>query len=142
MAEERAGVVPMISYSDGPWALDWLTTAFGFREVVRWLDDDGVLAHGEMVAGHGRILLATPSRDYEGPLQHRSHCEQAATLAKVPWVFDGVLVYVDDLASHTDRAKDAGATLLSGIESGPDGSQLYRAEDPEGHRWMFMQIRA
>lgn len=142
MAEERECVVPMISYSDGPAALDWLATAFLFREVARWLDDDGVLAHGEMVAGRGRIMLATPSRDYEGPLKHRSHCEHAAIMARVPWVFDGVLVYVDDLASHMVRAKDAGATMLSGVESGPDGSQLYRAEDPEGHRWMFMQIEA
>ena len=142
MAEEREGVVPMISYSDGPAALDWLAIAFGFREVARWLDDDGVLAHGEMVAGRGRIMLATPSRDYDGPLKHRSHCENAATMAGVPWVFDGVMVYVDDLASHMDRAKDAGAIMLSGVESGPDGSQLYRAEDPEGHRWMFMQVGA
>ena len=29
--------------------------------------------------------------------------------------------------------------MLSGIESGPDGSRLYRVEDVEGHRWMFMQ---
>ncbi len=142
MTKDREGVVPMISYRDGPAALDWLTVAFGFREVARWLDDGGVLAHGEMIAGQGRIMLATPSRDYEGPLQHRSHCHQAAALARVPWVLDGVLVYVDDLPGHFDRAKEAGATLLSGIESGPDGSQLYRAEDLEGHRWMFMQTGA
>jgi PhnB protein len=139
MADRSGGVVPMVAYHDGPAAMDWLAAAFGFREEARWLDDDGVLTHGEMVAGGGLIMLATPSPEYEGPLRHRSHCEQAAAWSSAPWVIDGVLVYVDDIASHFDRAKGAGATLLSGIETGPDGSQLYRAEDLEGHRWMFMQ---
>ena len=28
-------IVPMLAYEDGPAALDWLTKAFGFREVTR-----------------------------------------------------------------------------------------------------------
>jgi PhnB protein len=54
-------------------------------------------------------------------------------------VVDGVLVYVDDIKSQFERAKAAGAALLSQIEEGPEGSPLYRVEDLEGHRWMFMQ---
>jgi PhnB protein len=57
-------------------------------------------------------------------------------------VIDGTLVYVDDIESHFDRAKGAGANLLSGIETGPDGGLLYRVEDVEGHRWMFVQTTA
>jgi len=57
-------------------------------------------------------------------------------------VIDGVLVYVEDIASHFEQAKAAGATLLSDVEEGPDDSLLYRAEDLEGHRWMFMQPSA
>jgi uncharacterized glyoxalase superfamily protein PhnB len=132
----------MIAYRDGPAAMDWLAAAFGFREEARWLDDDDVLTHGEMVAGRGLIMLATPTRDYEGPLQHRSHCDQAAAWSRAPWVIDGVLVYVDDIASHFDRAQRAGATLLSEIEKGPEDSLLYRVEDLEGHRWMFVQHSA
>ncbi len=139
MSDEPAGVVPMIAYRDGPAAMDWLAAAFGFGEETRWLDDDGVLTHGEMVAGRGHIMLATPTPDYEGPLQHRSHCDQAAAWSRSPWVIDGVLVYVDDITSHFDRARRVGATLLSEIEKGPEDSLLYRVEDLEGHRWMFMQ---
>jgi PhnB protein len=142
MPDESAGVVPMVAYRDGSAAMDWLAAAFGFREQARWLDDDGVLTHGEMVAGGGLIMPATPTPDYEGPLQHRAHCAQAAAWSRVPWVIDGVLVFVDDITSHFDRAQGAGATLLSGIEPGPDDSLLYRAEDVEGHRWMFMQRSA
>jgi uncharacterized glyoxalase superfamily protein PhnB len=133
------GVVPMIAYRDGPRAMDWLAAAFGFEERARWLDDDGVLTHGEMATGHGLIMMATPTPDYEGPLEHRAHCNRAATWSTVPWVVDGVLVYVDDIKSQFERAKAAGAALLSQIGEGPDGSPLYRVEDLEGHRWMFMQ---
>jgi PhnB protein len=119
--------------------MDWLATAFGFVERERWLDDDGALAHGEMSTGGGLIMLATPTPAYEGPTLHRSHCEAADSWLTAPWVIDGVLVYVDDVASHFEHAKLAGAALLSGIETGPGGHALYRTEDIEGHRWMFMQ---
>jgi uncharacterized glyoxalase superfamily protein PhnB len=133
------GVVPMLAYADGPAAMTWLSSAFGFTERERWVDESGVLSHGEMSTGAGVIMLATPTPDYEGPRLHRSHCDAAAAWASAPWVIDGVLVYVDDVAAHFERAKAAGASLLSEIESGPGGSLLYRAEDLEGHRWMFMQ---
>jgi uncharacterized glyoxalase superfamily protein PhnB len=53
-------------------------------------------------------------------------------------VIDGVLVFVDDLDAHYEQAKSAGATILTEPEDGPP-SRRYRAEDLEGHRWMFMQ---
>ena len=129
----------MLSYMDGPAAMDWLAAAFGFEERARWVDEHGVLGHGEMSTGDGLIMLATPSPDYQSPLAHRADCAPAAVWARAPWVIDGVLVYVDDVAAHIERARAAGATLLSSLESGPDGTSLYRVEDVEGHRWMFMQ---
>ena len=128
----------MIAYRDGPSALDWLSKAFGFEERERWLDDAGVLTHGEMRAGRGFIMLATPTPDYEGPAEHRAHCSAAAAWSRAPWVIDGVLVHVTDIDEHFQHAKEAGATMLSGVEDGP-GGRLYRAEDIEGHRWMFVQ---
>jgi uncharacterized glyoxalase superfamily protein PhnB len=139
MDDGLPSVVPMLSYMDGPRAMDWLATAFGFEERQRWLNDRGDLTHGEMSTGRGLIMLATPASDYESPLRHRSGCAAAAAWSRSPWVIDGVLVYVDDITSHFERARNSGATLLSDIESGPDGSRLYRVEDVEGHRWMFMQ---
>ena len=106
------------------------------------LSNDGVLTHGEMATDRGLIMMATPTPNYEGPLQHRSHCERAAAWSAAPWVIDGVLVYVDDIESHFERAQAAGAGLLSGIEAVPEDIRLYRAEDLEGHRWMFMQHTA
>jgi len=131
-------VTPMLAYENGVAALEWLSKAFGFRELTRMLGKDGRLAHGEMETGDGLIMMATPSPDYEGPAHHREHCEAARKWSAVPWVVDGVLVYVEELQKHYERAKAEGANILSEPETGPHGT-LYRVEDIEGHRWMFMQ---
>ncbi len=134
-------VIPMIAYEDGPAALDWLALAFGFRERTRLVDDSGVLMHGEMEAGDGLIMLATPTPDYESPRRHRQTSAAANRWSQVPWVVDGVMVYVDNLDDHYACAKQAGAVILSDPEDGPP-ARRYRAEDLEGHRWMFMQRAA
>jgi len=137
MPDELPAVIPMIAYEDGFAALDWLARAFGFRELRRMTGADGRLAHGEMEAGHGLIMLASPTADYECPLKHRASCEPARRWSEVPWVIDGVLVYVADIDAHFARAQQEGARMLSDLEDGPP-ARRYRAEDFEGHRWMFM----
>ncbi len=128
----------MLSYEDGPAAMDWLARAFGFTERTRWLDDEGKLGHGEMLAGGGLIMLATaPIAAYESPATHRAHCAEAQQWSQTPYILDGILVYVDDVDAHHERARDSGATILSPPEDSV--ARLYRAEDVEGHRWMFMQ---
>ena len=125
-ADEQA-VVPMLGYEDGPAAMDWLARAFGFTERTRWLNDDGSLGHGEMLAGGGLIMLATaPSKAYESPRTHRERCARAEQWSRTPYVLNGVLVYVDDVDAHFERARAAGAVMLSSIEDGP--GRLYRAE--------------
>jgi uncharacterized glyoxalase superfamily protein PhnB len=137
MQDGLPAVIPMIAYENGFAALDWLARAFGFRERRRMTGTDGRLAHGEMEAGRGLIMLATPTADYECPLRHRASCERTRLWSTVPWVIDGVLVYVADIDAHYARARQEGARILSDIEDGPP-ARRYRAEDFEGHRWMFM----
>ena len=140
MATKNPTVIPMLAYEDGAAALEWLAKAFGFRERARQIGKDGRLSHGEMEAGDGVIMLATPTPDYESPAHHREHCEQARKWSVVPWVIDGVMVYVDDVEAHFARAKAAGARMLSNIEEDAPGRR-YRAEDLEGHRWFFLERR-
>ncbi|HKV89526.1 MAG TPA: VOC family protein [Candidatus Dormibacteraeota bacterium] len=118
--------------------MDWLASAFGFHERERRVEGDR-LTHGEMeTGGGGVIMLATPSPHYRGPKRHRETCADAARWQEVPYIVDGLLVYVDDVDAHYERAKEAGATILSEVDETPDGKR-YRAEDIEGHRWMFIQ---
>jgi uncharacterized glyoxalase superfamily protein PhnB len=134
---QHAAVIPMLAYADGPAAMDWLVRVFGFQERDRRVEY-GRLTHGELDTGGGSIMLATPSLHYQGPKRHRESCEIAASWHDVPYIIDGVLVYVDDVDAHFERARAGGATILSEPQGSPDGRR-YRAEDLEGHRWMFIQ---
>jgi uncharacterized glyoxalase superfamily protein PhnB len=127
----------MIGYADGAAAMDWLASVFGFRERMRLMDGDR-LSQGEMETDFGRVMLASGSDTYEGPRRHSEHCDAMRDWLSVPWVVDGVLVYVRDLEAHYGRACKGGASILTAPETGWPGSR-YRAEDLEGHRWMFMQ---
>jgi PhnB protein len=134
---DSQGVFPMIAYEHGPEAMDWLARAFGFIECTRMVQQ-GRLVHGEMDTGSGIVMLATPTHDYEGPRRHQQHCNAARAWSTVPWVIDGVVVYVNNINAHYERAKQAGAMILSSIEDGPPGRR-YRVEDLEGHKWMFVE---
>lgn len=134
----KTQIIPMLAYEDGVAAMDWLCKVFGFAEKTKMLDDKGRLVHGELTLGNGIIILASPTEDYQSPRHHRHVCEVANKWSQVPYIINGVLVYVGDVEKHYQIAKGYGATILSGIETGGPGSR-YRVEDLEGHRWMFMQ---
>jgi uncharacterized glyoxalase superfamily protein PhnB len=129
----------MVSYADCARAADWLTRAFAFEEVERYTDGDGEVTHVTLRIGDGVVFLGKPGDSYVDPAQLRERSEAVARVYDVPWVVDGVWVGVEDVHAHYERARDAGARMLSEIESGPVG-ELYRVEDPFGHRWMFGQL--
>lgn len=82
--------------------------------------------------------MSSPTVHYHSPRHHREVCKQAAKWSEIPYVIDGVLVVVEDVEAHFLHSKANGATILSPIETGGPGTR-YRAEDLEGHRWMFIQ---
>jgi uncharacterized glyoxalase superfamily protein PhnB len=138
VAEEHPGVIPMLSYENCVAALDWLARAFSFRERVRMPAPDGRIGHAEMETDHGVIMVASGPAGYESPTTRSERYERTREWLKTPWAVDGVLVFVDHVNAHYERAQAAGAKILSPPEDAPYG-RLYRAEDLEGHRWMFMQ---
>ena len=126
----------MLSYEDCGAAAEWLCRAFGFEERDRYVEPDGRVTHVELRLGEGAVFLGNPGPDYQSPRRHREACEAAARWSAVPYVIDGVYVGVDDVDEHFAVAEAAGATILSAVEDTPAGRH-YRAEDLEGHRWMF-----
>jgi len=140
--EVRQRAVPMLSYQDVGAAIEWLTKTFGFRERgQRYAEPDGTVTHAELELGGAEVMLGWPGPDYRGPSRHAQACDQASKWLAVPYVVDGVLVYVKDLDLHYLQAKEAGADILREPKDEPYG-RLYNAADIEGHRWMFMQVPA
>jgi uncharacterized glyoxalase superfamily protein PhnB len=128
----------MLAYEGGIAAMEWLCKVFGFTEVSRMTDERGRLSHGELAMGDSIVMLAEPTHDYQSPKHHVQNCAIAAKAYTVPYIINGVLVYVDDVKQHYEHAESNGATILSALEEGYPGTH-YRAADFEGQRWMFMQ---
>ena len=130
----------MLSYEDVGAAIEWLGAAFGFRELEedRYTDDEGRITHAELALDGALVMLGWPGAAYRGPANHAKECDVARGWLDTPYVIDGVWIRVDDVDAHFERARRAGATILGELEDQPYG-RLYRAADPEGHRWMFMQ---
>jgi uncharacterized glyoxalase superfamily protein PhnB len=129
----------MLSYEDVGRAADWLVEAFGFEAAERY-EDEGVVTHVTLLLDGGVLFVGWPGPDYRSPKSLAAESEAARRMLETPYVVDGVMVYVDDVDGHCERARTAGARILSEPEDNPDaGQRQYRAEDPEGHRWMFAQ---
>jgi uncharacterized glyoxalase superfamily protein PhnB len=117
-------VMPYLLYEDSDAALEFLTSAFGFKEKVRMTDDNGQVNHAEVQLGDGVIMLGTPDKDYKNP-------------KKLGGKTQSIYVYVDDVDTHFEQAKAAGANIVREPEDQFYGDRNYGVEDPEGHEWYF-----
>jgi uncharacterized glyoxalase superfamily protein PhnB len=124
MIEPR--IMPMLAYDDAPAAIDFLCRAFGFAVQLRMDMPDGKVGHAELAFHDGAIALATTWT--AGGL---------ASPRSLTGIHTQLLVAVPDVDAHHAHARDAGATIAMAPEDQPHGSRIYRAIDPEGHRWVF-----
>jgi PhnB protein len=122
--EGYPSVMPYVLYEDSAAALEFLLEAFGFTEKFRMTDEGGRVNHAEVQLRDGVIMLGTPPGDYKNP-------------AKLGGKTQSIYVYVDDVDSHYERAKEAGAKILREPEDQFYGDRNYTVEDPEGHEWYF-----
>ncbi|MEP7253128.1 MAG: VOC family protein [Ginsengibacter sp.] len=132
-------IIPMLSYEKGVESLEWLKKVFGFKENIemRMMEGDR-LTHAELKAGDNIIMLATPSKDYISIKKQLNQSSLMNAMFQTPYIVNGLLVYVDNVDTHFETAKQNGAEILSAIEDGFPGKR-YRCADIEGHRWMFME---
>src|ERR1051326_9007995 len=92
-------VTPYLLYEDGDAAIDFASRAFGFREVNRTTGAAGGL-HAELeVAPDGSyVYLGQPQAGFRNPSEVGRTSE--------------VYVLVQDVDSHYERAKAAGARII------------------------------
>src|SRR5262245_15860495 len=119
-------VVPLLIYQDIAAAHDFLVGAFGFSSGGIHRTSEGQAVHGEVRAGDGTIFLHHVAQE------HRLESPRTADVSN-----SGLLVDVDDVDAHCQRARAAGARIDSEPVDQPYGQREYGARDPEGHRWWF-----
>src|SRR4051794_34895766 len=118
-------VTPYLLYRSCEDALDWLSRAFGFEEVLRYAGEAGYVNHAEMrVGGDESIMMGNPGEGYRNPKDAGGETV-------------GIYVMVDDVDAHFARAKEAGAEIREEPNDQEYGHRRYTAYDPEGHCWYF-----
>jgi uncharacterized glyoxalase superfamily protein PhnB len=120
-------VTPYLLYEDAEAAVEFLTRAFGFRELDRTIGGAGGL-HVELeVPGGGRVYLGQPPEGFRNP----------AAVGRTSLVF----VLLDGVEAHHERARAEGAEI---VEEPTDvtaaGHRRYGCRDPQGHEWFFAQL--
>jgi uncharacterized glyoxalase superfamily protein PhnB len=111
----RSTVIPVLGYRDVGEAVEWLCEAFGFT--VRWRAGSH---RAQLSVGDGAIAVT------EGGAR------ESATA-------DSVMMRVDDVDGHHERARQHGARILNPPSDYPYGERQYTAEDLGGHRWTFSE---
>lgn len=128
-----------LTYQDANKAIDWLCSAFGFEVRLKVEGEGGILVHSELVFGDGIIMVADERSIGE---KGRSHLKSPASLGGAGT--QSLMVYVDDAIAHCERARAAGAVILTEptiSDYGPDfwSDRSYECKDHEGHHWYFCE---
>jgi uncharacterized glyoxalase superfamily protein PhnB len=119
-------IFPILRYDDARSAIRWLCAAFGFVEVFSVPESGQLVRHAQLALGTNVIMLGSVRPD-DGLTSPRAL--GVATQA--------LCVYVDDPDAHCERARSAGAEIVSPPRDTDFGAREYHARDPEGHLWAF-----
>lgn len=106
-------VIPVLEYDDVGEAVSWLCKTFGFTE--RWRVGDH---RAQLAVGDGCIAVTDGG----------SGAERA-----------NVMVRIEDVDAHYERAREQGAQITGPPTDYPYGERQYSAVDPGGHHWTFSQ---
>jgi uncharacterized glyoxalase superfamily protein PhnB len=109
-------VIPVLGYPDVGEAVDWLCETFGFTE--RWRAGNH---RAQLAVGDGAVVVTKQGADQPGSPNH------------------SVMVRVEDVAGHHERARERGARILHPPTDYPYGERQYSVEDLGGHHWSFSQ---
>src|SRR5215471_9385959 len=117
-------VLPHVVYPDVAEAIDWLTKTFEFTEHYRYGEPGGPVSGAQMLLGKAWIML---KRARPG----------SATPAQLGYGTQNLTVFLEDVDTHFQRAKSAGARIVEDLHETVYGERQYGAEDLAGHHWLF-----
>lgn len=115
---------PYLIAKDAARAIEFYKKAFGAEELFRMPMDDGRVGHAEIQIGNSRFMLADefPNMDAVSPV----------TLGGTPI---SIMLYVEDVDAFTQRAVEAGATVVKPVQNQFYGDRTGVIKDPFGFIW-------
>ena len=125
--QQLPAVVPLLVCRDIERAHEFLVRAFGFEPGLIERTPNGDVVHGEVHAGGQVIWL------------HRVMADDGwVSPEDSPATTGELVVRVDDVDAHCERARAAGAEIEYGPQDQDYGVREYGVRDLEGRRWAFV----
>jgi len=120
------GVTPYLVVKGASAALDFYQKVFGGQEIMRLDGPNGTIGHAEIKIGDSIVMLADacPDGQYQDPTAY------GGTPVSL-------LVYTPDVDATVAKAVEAGAELISPVESKFYGDRMGSIRDPFGHIWLI-----
>jgi uncharacterized glyoxalase superfamily protein PhnB len=121
-------IFPTLRYRDPKSAISWLEQAFQFQQHFV-ADEGGQVVHAQLRIGDDLVMLGPDHADDKYDMH--SPLELNGTNQCVYIALDG------DVDEACERARAAGATIVTDPYDTPYGSREFSCKDPEGHVWSF-----
>jgi uncharacterized glyoxalase superfamily protein PhnB len=126
-----------VYYDDPRRAIDWLVSAFGFEVQLKIEGDNGRIEHSELTFHGGLIMVGDTAKANDGGVRAAPKSLGGANTQQM-------CIYVDDVDAACARARSAGAVITREPTTTDYGEDYWidrscEVQDPEGHRWYFMQ---
>ena len=129
-ANARSTVIPCLRYRDAPAAIDWLCRVFGFERHAVYSNEDGSIAHAQLVMGGGMLMLGSERSDgSEWSERIRQPDEMGGVETQAPYLV------VSDADAVYARVREAGAPIVLEIRDEDYGGRGFSCRDLEGHLW-------
>lgn len=124
-----------VFYDDANTAIDWLCNAFGFEVRLKVDGENGVVEHSELTFGEALMMVGDTRRQKEKQRKMASPKTLGAGT-------QAIMLFVDDVEAHCERARKAGAKITMEPTVSDYGEEYwadktYEAVDLEGHYWWF-----
>ena len=119
-------IFPILRYEDARGAIRSLCATFGFVELFSVPESGPVVRHAQLRLGTNVVMLGSVRPD-----------EGMASPQALGGATQALYVYVEDLDAHYERARLAGAQIVSPPKDTDFGSREYHVRDVEGHLWTF-----
>lgn len=118
------GTTTLLVYDDLPAAHAFLIETFGLTGGPIERSPDGTAVHAEVYAGDQALGLHPSGEGYRSPRELGA-------------VSSMVVIAVDDVDAHHERAREHGATIVKEPTDQRYGVREYGVRDLEGHLWYF-----
>lgn len=112
-----------LNYPDVAQAAEWLVRVFGFEENYRYGDPEAA-SGAQLHHGAAWVMLSSPRHG-------------RATPAELGGWTTMLTVFVDDVDTHYQASREAGATITEELNETMYGERQYVATDFAGHSWLF-----